>query len=56
MSIGPKIDQFGRLPIPEDLNKFRISRVTNQKSKKIGAYLKKGDDLQKFKKVNKRKY
>lgn len=53
MSVGPKIDQFGRLPIPEDLNKFRT--CTDKKLNKIRVYLRKGDGLRKTEKLSKKK-
>lgn len=55
LSIGPKMDQFGRLPIPEELNKFRISRENNKKPEKFKTYLKKGDGLRKLQKKNNEK-
>ena len=55
MSVGPKLDRFGRLPIPiEELNKFRKNEniSTLQRSKN---FLKKGDGhINSMKKIEKK--
>lgn len=55
MPIGPKLDPFGRPPIPvEELNKFRVSREHTLKPQRFESFLRKGDGHKHLIKINKK--
>ena len=55
MAIGPKLDQLGRLLMPEEeLKKFRVCGKNTLRPQNFNTFLKKGDGHKQLTKSNKK--